>query len=302
MLRALGARRRRRRIYALLLALLAGALGFAGCLPIWIAAAPRQPLPIHGSLTSVPRPDPHLRVMTWNIAHGRGRAFHQLLAATPRIEQTLQRIGERIAEQRVDLVALQEVDAASWWSGGFDHLERLRRADPPRLATRGLLADGLGLHYGTAILSRLPLRDARSLVWAAGWYAPAKGATIARVQLSPSRAVTFVSLHLHFAASSRREHHLAQLIDRLANAPRPLVVAGDFNGGWVDGAGVVARIAEALELRCIDPAHSAPTHPATGTTIDWILWSTPLELVDARVLAHDLSDHRPVVVELRWGQ
>ncbi|MFW5698864.1 MAG: endonuclease/exonuclease/phosphatase family protein [Planctomycetota bacterium] len=240
--------------------------------------------------------------MSWNIAHGRGRAFHQLLAATPRIERNLQRMGAAIAAQEADLIALQEVDAASWWSGGLDQLEHLRRADPPWQSTHGLLADDLGLRYGTAILSRMPLSDTRSLVWAAGWYAPAKGATIARVQLNGARAITFVSLHLHFVASVRRERQLKQLIACLASAPRPLVLAGDFNGGWVEGTGVVARIAEALDLRCPDPETLSATHPATGTTIDWILWSAPLECVGARVLANDLSDHRPVVVDLRWPE
>ena len=64
-----------------------------------------------------------LRVMTLNLAHGRGEAFHQLFQKSTTIIQNLDEISAMLKREQADVVALQEADAPSFWSGNFHHVD-----------------------------------------------------------------------------------------------------------------------------------------------------------------------------------
>ena len=66
--------------------------------------------------------DGTLSVMTVNLAHGRGNGFHQLFQDGDRARENLDAVGVLIDRERPQIVALQEADAPSGWSGAFDHV------------------------------------------------------------------------------------------------------------------------------------------------------------------------------------
>jgi hypothetical protein len=70
-------------------------------------------------------PPPLLRVMTLNLAHGRGLAQHQSLLRRSQFGANLVASGQIIAREAPDVVALQEADGPSVWSGHFDHVQSL---------------------------------------------------------------------------------------------------------------------------------------------------------------------------------
>ena len=68
-----------------------------------------------------------LRVMTLNLAHGRGQGLHQALQSAEVRSRNLDQVRTLLAREAPDLVAVQEVDAPSFWSGGIDQLDFLGR-------------------------------------------------------------------------------------------------------------------------------------------------------------------------------
>ncbi len=139
-------------------------------------------------------------MLTLNIAHGRRRGFYQPIVSRKTAERNLTDIGELLRREGADLVALQEADGPSFWSGNFDHVARLARLAGCGHHFRGEhMATGLEstrLSTGTALLSRLPLINAVSEKFAPSFPTPTKGVVIAghfvpctRVQRGALRAV-----------------------------------------------------------------------------------------------------------------
>jgi endonuclease/exonuclease/phosphatase family metal-dependent hydrolase len=61
-----------------------------------------------------------LRIVTYNIAHGRGLQPIQGLTTRRKIRSNLLRIAKLLNELKPDVVALQEIDEDSSWAGSFD--------------------------------------------------------------------------------------------------------------------------------------------------------------------------------------
>ena len=95
-------------------ALLGLVLAAGGC-----AAPERQISPPVQSLAGGVETDcgNSLRVMTLNLAHGRGQGLHQALQNAGVRNSNLEKVRALLAGEAPDLVALQEVDAPSFWSG-----------------------------------------------------------------------------------------------------------------------------------------------------------------------------------------
>jgi hypothetical protein len=64
-------------------------------------------------------PDSVLRVAALNLAHGRKDNFNQLFVGKKSHKQYLNDIVDVLKQYRPHVVALQEADAASRWSGCF---------------------------------------------------------------------------------------------------------------------------------------------------------------------------------------
>lgn len=250
---------------------------------------------------SAPAPVGTLRVVTWNVAHGRADTFHQSLLAREVLESHISQIADVLRHEHADLVALQEADGPSAWSGGFDHVSTLAQESGLGHFYRGDHNPLGPLFTGTALVSRYPLADPASEAFAMS-LRDTKGFVRATVRLpGTDRDVDVVSVHLDFLLPAERERQVLAMVDELAGSGRPLVVLGDFNAEAAGSSAVFTLLAERLGLRAYRPEMDEPTYPTgdPARRIDWILASPELEFVAYRTLAARLSDHLGVVADLR---
>jgi endonuclease/exonuclease/phosphatase family metal-dependent hydrolase len=242
-----------------------------------------------------------LSVMTLNLAHGRSDGPNQFFCSTKTIRANLKAIEEMLRRERPDVVALQEADGPSFWSGGFDHVGALAEGAACHSFVRAENVRGLGLSYGTAIISAHAARDARAFTFKPNWPTFSKGFIVATLDWPgrPGTSIDVVSVHLDFSSRAARRSQVEELIEALKGRPNPLVVMGDFNCGWTDPDSPLRFLAEGLDLHTWKPEDRLVTFPESGARIDWILISRDLEFRSHRVLPDVLSDHLPVVAEIR---
>jgi endonuclease/exonuclease/phosphatase family metal-dependent hydrolase len=273
-----------------------------------------------------------LRVATWNIraAIGPEKPFPdrwwRLIDA-----DRLRAIGSFLQGLDADLVALQEVALASRDGDLLDNAGDLARQlgmDVRYGASRTFgIGDergsvtGAGI-FGNAILSRLPIGASRAAMLPAApddamiepVGSPAEGAgmryrdaphwfreprTVLRADVA---GIAFVSTHLSHRGSGERALQASATIEAVADAPAALVLA-DLNApveapelatfaGWTDGFAVAG----------VPPGDERRVSTDDGFRLDHIL-GRGLEVSGCRVVREsaDLSDHYPVVAEIRLG-
>lgn len=246
-----------------------------------------------------------VRLLTWNVAHGRAEAFHQALLPRDEVERNLARIAEVLRHERPDLVALQEADGPSGWSGRFDHVSTLSRESGLSSFFRGdhnpFGLSGYDLSSGTALLSRLPMEEPLSRPFAANWR-DTKGFVVATVEIpGTGRTMDVVSVHLDFLNPGGRREQILALAAALEGRDRPRVVLGDLNCEAESATAAFRLLEERLGVVPYRPSLEQPTFPAASPArrLDWILASPELEFVSYRPIEADLSDHLGVVAELR---
>lgn len=246
-----------------------------------------------------------IRVITLNIAHGRKDGFSQLLQSTNSIRNNLNSIGSVLRQVKPDIVALQEADGPSFWSGGFSHVHYLTKNIGFKYAVRGLHVHGLKLSYGTAILSRLPLQDAQSFNFALSPPSFPKGYVIATLNWQGKNshlAIDVVSLHLDFLRSSVRKKQIKNLIKTLMNRDNAFIIMGDFNTDWKDSSAILPLLSQQLKLQAYQPLTEDKeliTFPLINKRLDWIFISEDLRFSKYQVLQDNLSDHKAVVAEIQ---
>jgi len=263
---------------------------------------PHVEAPIRSFAVATASPARHegsLRVLSLNVAHGRADGAHQLLQTARHRERTLARIAALFDRERPDIVGLQEADGPSFWSGGFCHVESLAQRSGFAFAVHGAHVEGPGVSYGTGLLSRLELGDAVACTFDRSLPTPAKGFTLATVRLDDETAVDVVSVHLDFLRADVRARQVARMVEVLAPRARPLVVMGDFNAEWHDESSAVQRLADSLGLVAHAPEVRAHTFPAFRARLDWILVSPQLAFERHEVLSDVVSDHLPVIADIR---
>lgn len=248
------------------------------------------------------RVEPTLTVMTANIAHGRGTSRHQMFLSKAAIVGNLDDVATVFKRERPDVIALQEADGPSIWSGRFHHVKYLARNAGYRHGLRGKNVDGLGLTYGPAILSRRPLFEPSSVTFAPSPPTMSKGFVSARVTWPGRKSVkvTIVSVHLDFARAKVRSRQIARMRAELATVNRPLIVVGDFNCEWNDQESSLRTLVQELGLYCYRPeAKGLATFPDSDQRIDWILISDDLAFEKYKTLGDSVSDHRFVIATVR---
>lgn len=257
-----------------------------------------------GAVSAEDKPQARVRLLTLNIAHGRRSAGLKASVAPETVQANLAAVAAFLREQDADLVALQEVDAASTWTNSVDQLEYLAEAAGYPYRYHGIHFDAamgpLRMAYGTGLLSRLELRDTVSWVLpGSSWHS--KGAVAAAIEIN-GQPVTVVSVHLDSGDSASRMRQVDALVALISKRNRPWVILGDLNSTWADESDAVRRMCEELGVR---PARSdserRPTYPASSPhkSIDWILVSPEIEVLRAEVLAEAVSDHLAVSAVVR---
>lgn len=255
-----------------------------------------------------PSPSPKqvtLRVMTLNVAHGRKLSRHQTLLSRAAIEGNLADIAGVIRQEKPDVVALQEADGPSFWSGNFDHVAHIGNLAEVDHHFRGahvaIRARNTHLSYGTAMLSRWPLGSTKSHAFAPSPPTPKKGFVIGSVTLPGSaQTIDVVSVHLDFLSKRQRNKQIRQMIDEVRKRENPLIVLGDMNCGWGRNNGSLQLLARNLDIHTFQPSKKIATFPARRPRrrIDWIFASDEFAFTDYRSLPDPVSDHLGVIAEL----
>lgn len=225
---------------------------------------------------------PTLRVLTYNIHHGRGMDG----------KFDYERMAKVMADLNPDVIAIQEVDKETQRANGVDIAKELGQ----RLKMNHVFGNALyysGGQYGEAILSRFPIADAKAhhLPYRFG----NEPRTALEVHVTPDNGMpkfTFVGTHLCHQSSDTRLEQTKEL-DKLfsARSDLPVIMVGDLNarpgskpmqvlldGAWIDAVAPKSRIDYVL-LRKTDP---------------WEIVETII--VDEPVV----SDHDPVLTVLKW--
>ncbi|MGB9692971.1 MAG: endonuclease/exonuclease/phosphatase family protein [Candidatus Sumerlaeaceae bacterium] len=243
-----------------------------------------------------------LRVLTYNIHHGRGTDGHY----------DLSRIAAVLASESPDVVALQEIERFR---------SRSRRDDQPRL-----LAETLDMYYcfapvrdhrksdkhahaayGNAILSRFPIRSTSHFDLSVAGGREPRGCLHALIE-TPWGLVHVFCVHLGLRYSERREQVARLASEEIIHNPRltpaPAIVLGDFNNWWP--VRTSKKLQEAFRNTCLVTGRKRLRtfgHPMTFLALDYIYVSPEIEVmrcyVSRKSLARVASDHRPLVSDLR---
>lgn len=256
-----------------------------------------------------------IRVVTYNIHHGEG------LDA----KFDLPRIAKVMLAEKPDIVAVQEVDQGTRRASGVDQPAELARLTGMKVIFgRNIAYDGGG--YGTAVLTRLPVRSSES-VKLKSFYPPTKvnpeqrGVQVIELGAKDEPGLVFMCTHLDFRPPDDERMNSARTINELVRKrPNELtIIAGDFNATpesavirefekeWkVAGTGVGSAKSQAGEEVGAVSSKSTEifTFPAEKPDrwIDYVMCrpANRWQVVEVRVLDEAAaSDHRPVLAVLR---
>lgn len=248
-----------------------------------------------------PREDGILRVLTLNLAHGRGSGRHQMLQPTKRIRSHLDVTARLLARVRPDVVALQEADGPAFWSGRFSHVEYLAREAGFEFSCHGFHVKCGKTAYGTALLSTDRLEDPLSITFDPTPPTLSKGFLVGAIRWpgQPDLLVDVITVHLDFARRSARREQVERMVAELKPRRRPRIILGDFNCDWKRENSALRHLARELDLEAHRPeSPDLVTFPKLDRRLDWILISREFRFVKHEVLPDAVSDHRAVVAEI----
>jgi endonuclease/exonuclease/phosphatase family metal-dependent hydrolase len=242
----------------------------------------------------------NLKIMTLNMAHGRGNSIHQLLLRKAQIKENLHSIINVTQREIPHVISLQEADIASFWNGRFNHIDYIAINSGFNYTIQGKHVDGLALQYGTSILSKLPLYNKNSRTFSVSPLTFPKGFVISTVKWpdNPEIEIDIISVHLDFLFESTRQQQVEELINSVKDRNRHMILMGDFNNEWQDG-NALDYLIDSLELKAYKPEHqNLVTYTRLNKRYDWILVSREFVFVSYTVLPDRISDHRAIIAEL----
>jgi endonuclease/exonuclease/phosphatase family metal-dependent hydrolase len=242
------------------------------------------------------------RVLVFNIHAGKDAAG----------KPNLDGVAALVKSTRPDAVLLQEVDRGTARAGGVDQVAVLQQATGYEAAFGPSLLQYDGGQYGIAIFSRygigyqstIPLPVSPAQTRAGGSHEP-RVALLAFVQrLTGTPTWRLLNTHLDPAEGPARAQEIAAVVesyrDQAASAG-PVLVGGDFNS--TPDNPVLAPLKAAGLRDAWTECGSGPgfTYPAAKPVkrIDYLFLSGALRCNSAEVVDTQVSDHRPLLVEIR---
>lgn len=233
-----------------------------------------------------------LRVLTYNIHHGRGIDGNLNL---PRIAGVIQSVEP-------DLVALQEVDQTVQRSGSVDQPAELARLTGMQVVFGGNITLQGG-EYGNAVLTRLKVIRSSNHLLPRKDNGEQRG--VLEVELAwPSSETTLRLLATHFdhrRSDAERLASAAMINDRTASSPdRNALLAGDLND--LPDSQTLQTLQKFWTSASRKPQPTIPVK-TPRRQIDYILFrpASRWNVVETRVLPENTaSDHRPVFSILEY--
>lgn len=245
-----------------------------------------------------------LTVMTLNLAHGRKDGLNQIFMSKSEIHNNIEDISTFLTSRAIDVVALQEADAPSWWSGNFNHIALLAEQANYSAYIQTSHANSWLFSYGTALLSRLPFTATLQHTFEPSPPTMNKGFTLGQIAWQPDEGsepilIDIVSVHLDFSRKSIREQQIEELRDTIADRGHPIIIMGDFNSDWFADEKVLRALTENSEFHVYRPnAQDLGTYGSSSHRLDWIVISKELEFKNLTTYADILSDHFAVMAEI----
>jgi len=246
---------------------------------------------------------PVLKVMTLNLAHGRKDGFNQIFLSKSRIKTNLDDIAKVLNEHNPDIVALQEADASSWWSGNFNHVAWLAQQAEYLTYIQASHAGSWFFSYGTGLLSQCPFTETIEHTFKPSPPTLNKGFTLGQVKWrfdnkSEPILLDVISVHLDFSRKSVREKQIVEIKKILAERNYPAIVLGDFNSDWFSDEKVIRALLEKGDYHVYEPeAQNLGTYKSKHR-LDWIIISKELGFKNLTILPDVLSDHSAVMAEI----
>lgn len=271
-----------------------------------------------------PPPPDTVRVLTFNIAHGRGLATSNFDGGDPETRlRRLDAIAETLKTLDADIVVLNEVDFATSWSQGVNQARYLadKAGYAHRLEQRNM--DGRALLWtwrsGNAVLSKFPLGKPVIIdlpgfaLWESQLIGKKRGLRC-DVEL-PGRTVRLFAMHLSHRSETLRVESAQRLLAETQQSPYPSILAGDTNSTLPhfpeaqftpSGENAMQTCLDlGLTMQPLDaPTESQLTFPAAqpACVIDWILVDKTLSLTQYQVVPTELSDHCLVWADVAFGE
>jgi endonuclease/exonuclease/phosphatase family metal-dependent hydrolase len=246
-----------------------------------------------------------LKVLSLNIAHGRKKSLNQMLLSEATIRHNIGDIAAVLKKTAANIVALQEADGPSRWSGNFDHVADIARLANYPWYCRATHARSWLFDFGTALLSRENFLETLQRSFKPTPPTLTKGFLLGTFAWRPRKdskitiPIDIVSVHLDYSRKAVREEQIVQLSEALSGRTHPLVVLGDFNSEWSTHGSAVAEFALLSGLHAYHPqATTLGTYKSGKLRFDWILISSVLEFKSYSVLPEVISDHRAIVAEI----
>ena len=250
-----------------------------------------------------------LRLVTFNIAHGRGLTPIQGLTSPRKIRANLRGIATLLGRLKPDIVAMQEIDERSRWSGNFDQLDYLRvhaRFPHSVFGINNRRAGLLNLCYGNALLCRDELLATETVVFGQRRVGE-KGFLFTEISVG-GRRIPFVNLHLHAASRVQRMRQLGLLIAWLQAKRRlgsghwfmPPIICGDFNNSHTRDdatAALLSHLSDTGDYTLYPQIGGTFPSPLPRRRLDFVFLPSQCRDVQCRVLRTLLSDHCPVLAE-----
>ena len=225
-----------------------------------------------------------LKLMTYNIRHGRG-LDHKV---------DLKRIGQLINDSQADLVGLNEVDIRHIRSGMTNQIKDLAKLTEMESYFGPTLSYGIG-QYGNGLLTRLPIINLETDKLPHFNTNEDRG-IIRLTTLLNERKVQILVTHLGLNPVER-ERQLDYLYQKIREIEDPLVLMGDFNTHWT--ADVMENFIEKTGLKMHSTASTFPSQEPE-MKLDYILTSEEWKVVEeVTPIESKASDHIPLTATFR---
>ncbi|MFI5206091.1 MAG: endonuclease/exonuclease/phosphatase family protein [Candidatus Paceibacterales bacterium] len=252
----------------------------------------------------------NLKLLVYNIAHGRGLSPYQGWHSERKIRLNLKKIANLFKAIDPHIIALQEVDEFSHWNRHLNLLEIMQTEANYPVSFLGVNRKRVNyrpLVYGNGVLSKFPI-GFRENVSFGKTLIGGKGFLYVEFEVG-GKVIPLINLHLDFLSKKQRvlqiEEVVKYIIERNKNTQdgehlEP-IICGDFNthsGRQADAVLHLGKFLKQFSDYQLLP-QGEKTFPAVFPykTLDFIFLPARCEVKRCEVLKIYLSDHRPVVVE-----
>jgi endonuclease/exonuclease/phosphatase family metal-dependent hydrolase len=264
-----------------------------------------------------------LRVVTYNIAHGRGLADHNWQAGDKQTHlNRLDEIAAVLRDAGADIVILNEADFDAVWTSGVNQAHYIAEKAGFRFVAEqrnyDMAIPFFALRWGNAILSRRPIVSARCINFApfATWeriVAGHKKGLLCEIRLDEDSVIRVFGVHLDTRSEVTRIQGAEMIESIRGESKSPLILAGDMNTGPLGFPRVFPAPDGRTAMSCLLATGAYRTDPLKAPTpadftfrasnpsrvIDWILVSHDWEIISRSVIGGTLSDHKAVLMEMQ---